>query len=108
MWPPLQAAPEHADELTCVNTLTKADLTATFMHACVNKCKAEYLMTVKAVLQPNTLGATLTVGVKFGSQPKTLIFSLWEEKRGSDWRVTPCCAGTMHRSPASDMSRLCY
>lgn len=43
------AAPEHADELTCVNTLTKADLTGTFMHACVNKCKAEYSMMVKAV-----------------------------------------------------------
>lgn len=48
MWPPLQAAPEHVDELTCVNTLTKADLTGTFMHACVSKCKAEYSMTVEA------------------------------------------------------------
>lgn len=43
-WPPLQAAPEHVHELTCVNTLTEADLTGAFMHARVNKCKAEYWM----------------------------------------------------------------
>lgn len=48
-WPPLQAALKHGDALTCVNTLTKADLTGTFMHACVNKSPAEYSMMVKAV-----------------------------------------------------------
>lgn len=111
------AAAEHADELTCVNTLTKADLTGTFMHTCVNKYPAEYWMMVKAVglcsfpsvLEPNTIGATLTVGVKSGSQPDPLVFTLWEEKRGSDWRATPYCAVTTHHSPASMTPRVfCY
>lgn len=63
-----------------------------YFYACVCKQMPGWILEDgkgRASLQPNTTGATLTVGVKFGSQPETLVFSLWEDKRGSDWRVTP-------------------